>query len=107
MADLTTLNTSNFDEIVNGADKPILVDFWAEWCQPCRQISPILEELSSERADFTVAKLNIDESPDIASRFEVMSIPTMILFEDGQPQARIVGAMGKSQLLDQLSPHLV
>lgn len=107
MADLTTLNTKNFDEIVKASEKPMLVDFWAEWCQPCRQIAPVLEELSRERTDFTVAKLNIDESPDLAGRFEVMSIPTLILFDKGEPKARIVGAMGKSQLIDQISPHLV
>ena len=94
-----TVTDASFHADVIGSDKPVLVDFWAEWCGPCRMIAPALEELSSELADkVTVAKLNIDENPDAPSRYGVRGIPTMILFRDGQPAATKVGAAPKSQL---------
>lgn len=104
---VTHLNDSSFDETIGAAAQPILVDFWAEWCGPCKMISPILDEIASEHPDkITIAKLNIDDSPDIARRFGVMSIPTMIVFENGQESARIVGAKGKAQLLKDLSSFI-
>ena len=102
-----TLNTTTFDEEVNGSSTPILVDFWAEWCGPCKMIAPILEEIAAEQAGkLKVAKLNVDDAPDIARRFGVMSIPTMILFDDGEPAERVVGAKSKAALLDDLAEYL-
>jgi thioredoxin 1 len=104
---ITTLTDATFDEVVGASEKPILVDFWAEWCGPCKMIAPILEEISGEqKGKIGIAKLNIDENLDITRRYEVMSIPTMILFKDGEPQMRIVGARGKAQLLQELQAYL-
>ncbi|MGZ7087799.1 MAG: thioredoxin [Ilumatobacteraceae bacterium] len=104
---ISTLSSSTFDEVVASAFEPVLVDFWAEWCGPCKMVAPILDEIAGEQAGkIRIAKLNVDDNPDIARRFEVMSIPTMILFEDGKPAKRIVGARGKSQLLQELSEYL-
>ncbi len=104
MADGTlTLSDSTFDEEVKSAEIPVLVDFWAEWCGPCKMIAPILAEIASEhQGQLRVAKVNIDENLETARRFEVMSIPTLILFKDGEPQLRIIGAKGKAQLLQEL-----
>ena len=102
-----TLSASTFDEEINSASTPILVDFWAEWCGPCKLIAPILDEIASEQEGrLTVAKLNVDEAPDVAVRFQVMSIPTMILFDGGEPAKRMVGAKPKEALLDELAEYL-
>ncbi len=102
-----TLSASTFDEEVSGSSTPILVDFWAEWCGPCKMIAPILDEIAAEhQGTLTVAKLNVDDAPDIARRFGVMSIPTMILFRDGAPAKQIVGAKPKAALLDDLGEFL-
>ena len=103
---IINLSNATFDEAVTGSDKPVIVDFWAEWCGPCKKIAPILEEIAGEHSELTVAKLNVDDNPDLAARFNVMSIPTLILFKDGSPEARLVGAKGKGQLLGELGPHL-
>ncbi len=104
---IETLSDATFDEHVKSADTPVLVDFWAEWCGPCKMIAPILEEISGEqKGKIEIAKLNIDDNLDVTRRYEVMSIPTMILFKDGEPQMRIVGARGKAQLLQELQAYL-
>ena len=101
------LSDDTFDEEVTGADQPILVDFWAEWCGPCRQIGSVLEELASEQAGrLRIAKLNVDDNPRTTQRFQVMSIPTLILFDKGQARARITGAKSKRALLGDIEPHL-
>jgi thioredoxin 1 len=108
MADnITTLTDTNFNEEVKGSDQPILVDFWAEWCGPCKMIAPILEEIAGEQAGkIRIGKLNVDDAPVTAQEFQVMSIPTLILFKDGEIQARVVGARGKGQLLEEISAFL-
>ncbi len=107
MADgIVTLTTSTFDETVAASDKPIVVDFWAEWCGPCKMIAPILGEIATEQPGLTVAKLNVDENPDIAMRFNVMSIPTLLVFHQGEVRKRLVGAKGKGQLLQELNEFL-
>jgi thioredoxin 1 len=104
---MLTLTDSTFDEAIQGADRPVLVDFWADWCGPCKMIAPVLEELAEEHPDkIQIAKLDVDANLDVARRFEVMSIPTLILFKEGRPQLRLVGAKGKGQLLQELQAFL-
>jgi len=104
---IETLTDATFDENVKGSDVPVLVDFWAEWCGPCKMITPVLEEIAAEHAGkVRIAKLNIDDNLDVTRRFDVMSIPTLILFKDGEPKARLIGAKPKGALLEELSPYL-
>ncbi|MEX1104718.1 MAG: thioredoxin [Ilumatobacteraceae bacterium] len=104
---IVTLTTSTFDEMVAASDTPVIVDFWAEWCGPCKMIAPILSEIAVEQAGkLTVAKLNVDENPDLAMRFNVMSIPTLLVFDRGQVAKRLVGAKGKGALLQELQEFL-
>ncbi len=104
---IQTLSTNTFDEVIGSAETPVVVDFWAEWCGPCKMIAPILEELATEQAGtITVAKLNVDENPDLAMRYNVMSIPTLLVFKDGEIAKRLVGAKPKSALLQELSEFL-
>src|ERR671922_1732046 len=100
MADNVT--EQSFDTEVLQSDKAVLVDFWAEWCGPCHAIAPVLDQIAGERSDLKVVKLNIDEEPAVAQRYGVMSIPTLILFKDGEPAAAAVGAMPKSMLEERL-----
>jgi thioredoxin len=98
------VSDASFSADVLSSNKPVLVDFWATWCGPCKMVAPVLEEIAAERADqLTIAKLDVDANPDTARDFQVVSIPTMILFKDGQPVKRIVGAKGKAALLRELS----
>jgi thioredoxin 1 len=106
MSTISALSDATFDEVIKSSDKPVVVDFWAEWCGPCKMIAPILEEIASEEEGVTIAKLNVDESPDVAMRYQVMSIPTLIVFENGEPAKRMVGAKGKGQLLQELGEFL-
>ena len=104
---ITQLSAATFDEVVGSAAEPILVDFWAEWCGPCKMIAPILDEIATEHAGkVRVAKLNVDDAPDVARRYEVMSIPTLLVFRDGEVAKRIVGAKPKSALVEELSEFL-
>jgi thioredoxin 1 len=104
---ITTLTDATFDEVVGASDKPILVDFWAEWCGPCKMIAPILEELAVEQADkFTIGKLDVDLNVATATKFSVMSIPTLLLFKDGEVVARLVGAKPKGAMLQEISANL-
>ena len=104
---LLTLTDANFDETLVGADTPVLVDFWAEWCGPCKTIAPILEQIATERSgQLAIGKLNIDDNLATQARFDVMSIPTLILFKGGEPLVRLVGAKGKGQLLEELDRYL-
>ena len=98
----TAVTTATFDEEVLKSEKPVIVDFWAEWCGPCHAIAPVLDQIAQERGELKVVKLNIDEQPAIAQRYGVMSIPTLILFKEGEPQAAAVGAMPKSMLEERL-----
>ena len=97
----------SFEADVMQSDKPALVDFWAEWCGPCKMIAPMLDEAATEYADrMSVVKLNVDENPNIAQKFGIRSIPTLILFKDGAVQAQKLGAMSKSQLTEFLDTNL-
>ncbi|MBY0441939.1 MAG: thioredoxin [Mycobacteriaceae bacterium] len=101
------VSDASFATKVLGSTKPVLVDFWATWCGPCRMVAPVLDEIAAEQADqLTVAKLDVDSNPTTARDFQVVSIPTLILFKDGQPVKRIVGAKGKAALLRELSEAL-
>jgi thioredoxin 1 len=93
-----TITTETFDAEVLGSEGPVLVDFWAEWCGPCHAVAPVLDRIAEERSDLRLVKVNIDEEPEIAQRYGVMSIPTMILFDSGEPKAAAVGAQPKSML---------
>jgi thioredoxin 1 len=97
----------SFESEVLAADRAVLVDFWAEWCVPCHMVSPVVEELARDHAESLKAvKMNVDDNPETARRFAVMSIPTLIMFKDGQEKARVVGARGKEAILREIEAHL-
>ncbi len=103
---LQDVNDANFQSEVIEADGPVLVDFWAAWCGPCRVVAPVLEEIAAEREDLRIVKLNVDENQQTAAAFEVLSIPTMILFKNGQIAKKIIGAYPKRKLEAELEPAL-
>ena len=103
---LPQITDNNFDAEVLEADKPVLVDFWAPWCGPCRVVAPVLEEIASEREDLRIVKLNVDENQQTAAAFQVLSIPTMILFKGGNAVKSVVGAYPKKKIEAELEPVL-
>lgn len=107
MALIGDVTDQDFEDRVLHSDTPVLVDFWAEWCVPCHMVSPVVEEIGRDKGDsLEVAKLNIDDNPEITRKYGVMSIPTLMLFKDGQEMARVVGARGKDALLKEIDPHI-
>ncbi|HEX6713948.1 MAG TPA: thioredoxin [Thermoleophilaceae bacterium] len=103
---MTEVTDNNFAAEVLEASQPVLVDFWAPWCGPCRIIAPHLEELDNEREDLTVVKMNVDENPETAAKYGIMSIPTLLLFKNGQVAKQVVGALPKARLQQELEPAL-
>ena len=99
---VTNINKNNFQEEVMNANQSVLVDFWAAWCGPCQMLGPVIEEIAAERNDIKVAKVNVDEQPELASQFQVMSIPTLVVIKDGQIVNKSVGAKPKDQILKML-----
>ena len=105
---MATVNVTdeNFEAEVIKAGKPVIVDFWAEWCGPCKMIAPILEEIAVEQENIKIAKVNVDDSPDLARRYEIMSIPALIVFENGEPAKKLIGAKPKGALLEEIGEFL-
>jgi thioredoxin 1 len=106
MAGLTEVTDNNFDAEVLESSSPVLVDFWAPWCGPCRVVAPVLEEIAGERPDLRIVKLNVDDNQQTAARYQVLSIPTMILFKGGSPVKTVVGAYPKKKIEAELEPAL-
>lgn len=104
MADILTITDAGFDSDVIGSDKPVVLDFWAPWCGPCRMMEPVLHEIAAEYGDkIVVGKLNVDENPAVAQKFDILSIPTLLVIDKGNVAKKLVGAMPKKRLVDELS----
>ena len=100
---ITTITKDNFENEIVKADKPVLVDFWASWCGPCRMVSPIVDEIAKERSDIKVGKINVDEQQELASAFQIMSIPTLVVVKNGKIVSQSLGARPKGQIMAMLS----
>ena len=105
-ANINEVNDTNFQAEVLESETPVLVDFWAPWCGPCRVVAPVLEEIANERTDMRIVKLNVDDNQQTAAQFGILAIPTMVLFRDGAEAKRIQGAMPKKRLEAELEPAL-
>jgi thioredoxin 1 len=101
------VSDQDFDELVLGADRPVLVDFWAEWCVPCHMVSPVVEEIARDNAErMTAVKVNVDDNPRVTATYNIRSIPTLLLFKDGEVKAQVIGARGKDAILREIEPHI-
>lgn len=107
MSEVLVLTSENFDSTINDSDKPVIVDFWAGWCGPCRALAPIVEQVAEEYGDkVIVAKLDVDAEPAISQRYRIMSIPCVILFKDGEPAAQSMGAVPKEEFISRFADYL-
>lgn len=101
------VNSASFESEVLQSDKPVLIDFWAPWCGPCKALNPVIQKLAEEVGDkVKICKINIDENPDVAGKYSIMSIPTLLIMKDGSPVDQLVGLVQKSKIMDKLNPHI-